>query len=173
MDGVSYAVPLFMGGALIKLADVNAPVAAPTPPRAQLVSLPPAVKPAPKAKVVAQAPLPVPVPPAAAEAPPLTDVVLAAKPSPAMEKALAQLGEAAPKVVAKTGTTGTTLPAPKATIYETKPVVIVLPPAHFAKTAPDADGTTALPDKPAKPKKIAKSVTKPAAKPAVPHGNGN
>jgi hypothetical protein len=155
--------------ALIKLADVNAPVAAPTPPpRALLVSLPPAVKPAPKPQVIAQAAPPVEAPPAAPAVQPMTDVVLAAKPSPAMAKALAQLAKDSPTGMVKTGATGTASPAPKAPVYQTKTVVIVLPPAHFPRTAPDVDGTTALTDKPAKPKKIAKSVTKPAAKPVTP-----
>jgi len=168
--------------ALVKLEDINAPR---TPLRAQLVSLPPAVQPGPRAKALtpaalpkakhvlaaAQPPpraLPVEAPPAAPEVQPMTNVVLAAPPSPAMAKALAELGKDSPKVVAKPGATGTASAAPKAKIDQAKPIASASPTAHLPKVSPNPDKTAALTHKPAKPKKLAKSVAKPVAKPGTP-----
>jgi hypothetical protein len=147
--------------ALIKLANVNAPIATPTPPpKPMVVHAAPVAKPPPRA-------LPVEPQPTAPEVNPLANVVMAAKPSPAILKALAQIDKDSQKGAANAGATGTAVVAPKAKVYQSKPVVIVLPPAHFPKTAPDAGKATALTDKPAKTKKVAKS-SMPAAKKEAP-----
>jgi hypothetical protein len=130
---------------LIKLANVDAP---PTP----VAAAPPAAKPAPRA-------LPVEPQPVAAKVNPMTNVVMAAKPSPAILKALAQIEKDSPKGGASAVATGTAVVAPEAKPYKTKPVVIVLPPAHFPKVAPDDAALTDVAVKMPKVKKTAPAKT--------------